>query len=97
MSIFVVISQPTSPATALPESIARHFAERHWRLNDGAWLVAGGGTARDISKTLGLTDQADGAAAINGVVTEVGSYFGRANPEIWSWIKANWEVANGTP
>ncbi len=50
--------------------------------------MAARGAAKEVSDTLGITDGAAGAA----LVFEVASYFGRANPNIWSWIKDNWDA-----
>lgn len=85
MSIFVVVQQNVSgPAGTLA---ARINDVPHYQLAPGVWLVAHIGTARDVCERLGIADGQTGT----GVVTEVASYFGRANPAIWSWIKQNWE------
>lgn len=90
MSIFVVIQQNASgPQGTLADRIAT-LDVPHYQLADGVWLVSNVGTARDTCEKLGIAHGETGT----GVVTEVGSYFGRANPAIWSWIKQNWE---GTP
>lgn len=87
MSIFVVIQQNSSgPGGSLAQRIAT-IGTPHYKLADGVWLVSNAGTARDTSEKLGIAEGETGTA----VVTEVASYFGRANPAIWSWIKQNWE------
>ncbi len=90
MSIFVVIQQNASgPSGTLADAI-RGSNLQNYKLANGAWLVSGAGTAKDISEKLNIPGGAIGTA----VVTEVASYYGRADPAIWSWIKQNWE---GTP
>lgn len=92
MTIFIVVSQPNPNQAKLPASIASVFPNDHLQISDKVWLVASSDSIQDVSKKLGVADGACGAA----VITEVGSYFGRASPNIWSWIKSKWEsTANG--
>lgn len=64
------------------------FPGAHYSLGNGVWLVAGNGTAREISERLGITPDAENGT---GIVLETASYYGRANPAVWSWIKESWE------
>lgn len=87
MSIFVVIQQtPTGPSGSLVGAIHASGLPKY-PLQDDVWLLSRVGTARDLCVALGIEGGENGTA----VVTEVASYFGRANPAIWSWIKTNWE------
>lgn len=86
MPVFAVIRQ-TDPESALLSAIAREFPETHYDLGSGVWLVAGAGTAQEISNKLGITPDANTGT---GVVIEAASYYGRANPAIWTWIKNQW-------
>ncbi|PBN44648.1 hypothetical protein [Sphingobium sp. D43FB] len=85
MTIFTVIRQPGTN-NDLAGAVAEHFASTNYRLNDESWLIATTGTARQVSDILGLSD----GSRASGVVIEVASYFGYANPAIWTWIKNNW-------
>ena len=86
MSIFVVVQQnPAGPNGSLADMIVS-TGLAHYKLQEGVWLVSNEGTARETCEKLGIVDGKTGTA----VVTEVGSYFGRANPAIWTWIKKNW-------
>lgn len=92
MTIFAIIQQPNQNTVNLEPAIKQVYAESNYPLGNGVWLVADKTTAKDVSDKLSITGGENGAA----VVIEVGSYFGRANPAIWSWIKAKWEgSANG--
>jgi hypothetical protein len=55
---------------------------------DKGWLVSTKGTAQELSTRLGVASGENGAA----VIIEIASYFGRANPNIWSWIKGKMEA-----
>jgi len=91
MAIFAVIRQPAGDMGALGRAVQGAYPAKHYVLSDSAWLVAAQGTAIDVSEKIGLGTH--GANA--GVVVEVGSYYGRANPAIWTWIKSNWEASDG--
>ena len=89
MAIYAIISQPNTNAPALKDAITANYPI-HFPMEGGVgWLVATSGPASGISDKLGITNGTAGA----GIVVEVASYFGRANPNIWSWIKTNWEAA----
>lgn len=89
MSVFVVIGQQGANAEKLPAAITTEFATANYPLGNRVWLVAGVGTAHEISTQLGISDGSSGP----GVVLQVDTYYGRANPSIWSWIKEHWESA----
>ena len=86
MAIFAIIKQP-GQADNVGGAIQAHYPVSHYDLGADSWLVAAPTTAQDLSEKLEITSGINGAA----VIAEVASYFGRANPAIWSWIKANWE------
>ena len=90
MAIFAIILQPGANGEHLPHSIATAVGEgKFLKIADGSWLVSDRGTAQDLSGRIGITEDHAGSA----VVLEIASYYGRANPAIWSWIKTNWEGA----
>jgi hypothetical protein len=64
-------------------------------LSQESWLVVNVGAAFDVCRKLGLVksiDEPDADPILgSAVVIEAASYFGRANPAIWSWIKTHWE------
>jgi hypothetical protein len=90
MSIFAIISQPNTNTPKLAGALEANFKGAYIAVEGGgAWLVsATGTTAQQMSEKLGVTSGVNGAA----IIVEVASYFGRANPNIWSWIKANWDA-----
>jgi hypothetical protein len=89
MAIFAVIVQTAPEGDGLAVSVQQHFPDANYQLDGGhGWLVAAKATAQQVSDTLGITNGKVGAA----LVFEVASYFGRANPNIWTWIKGNWEA-----
>lgn len=87
MTLFAIIEQPGDNGTKLGGAIAATYPDSFYYLGDGAWLVSDSATAKDVSDKLSVTGGENGAA----VVVEIASYFGRANPAIWSWMKAKWE------
>ena len=90
MTIFAVINQPGTGATPLATAIRANFPSATYELGDGAWLIATSGTAQTLAERLKIVPNGESGSA---VVLEVGSYYGRANPAIWTWMKTNWETA----
>lgn len=90
MAIFMITSQPGPNSEELAGAIANAVgSENTFPLGNSSWLVSAQGTAQDLSNRIGITEGHAGSA----IVIEAASYYGRANPAIWSWIKANWEGA----
>ena len=91
MPVFAIfrVAQPAKMEAAL----ATHFPENHLKVGDGEWLVAGHGTAKDISDKLQITgtDSKTGAA----IVISIANYYGRATSEIWDWVKSKAETSGG--
>lgn len=85
MPIFAVIGQGFNPN--LGAKLNETLPDSVYDLGGGAWLVSAQGTAKEVSDTVGITTGEAGSA----IVVEVASYFGRANPAIWSWVKVKWE------
>ena len=91
MAIFAIIKQPGLYGEKLGAAIGQRYPDAFYSLSNDAWLVSDIGTAQDVSERLGITSGENGSA----VVIEMASYFGRANPAIWSWIKTMWESPPG--
>jgi hypothetical protein len=92
MTIFAVIKQPGPNSDKLASSVEDTYPQKHYDLGDGSWLIAESGTASDLTTKLGITPEGLNGSAL---VIEVASYYGRANPAIWTWIKTNWEAKGG--
>ena len=88
MAIFLVLQQRPNATEALSKAIHESYPENFYELGDGAWLISDSSTAKAVSDRLGITEGVNGS----GIVVEFASYYGRANPAIWSWIKSKWEA-----
>jgi hypothetical protein len=89
MPVFAVIPQPNPNSAKLPGAVTANFANEYLQLeNEKGWLISAKGTAQELSAKLGVTSGDNGAA----LILEIASYFGRANPNIWSWVKAKMEA-----
>jgi len=87
------LNGPESVA-ALGERIERAYPNRYRKLGDRpAWLVADNVPARGVSEKLEIST---GAGGISALVTSMADYFGRAEPDLWSWIKVQWEAQDGS-
>jgi hypothetical protein len=88
MAVFVVIPQPNARIGGLAPAITSQFADAYFPLEDEkGWLISATSTPQDLSSKLGITDGTNGAA----LIFEIGAYFGRANPNIWNWLKLKLE------
>lgn len=87
MIIFAVLTPSDNPQ--LEAAMASLFPDNYLKVGPGQYLVAGKGTAADISNVLGITDGKNGS----GIVLSTSSYYGRAGNNIWEWMK----VKVGTP
>ena len=88
MAIFAVIRQPGLNSEKLAAAVTSAYPN-HYDLGNGVWLVAERTTAQEISNKLQILPEPTNGSA---VILEAASYFGRANPAIWSWMKSNWEA-----
>jgi hypothetical protein len=97
MPIFVILPQNPDSRAKLPAAVAQAYPDAHKMLADQNWLVAGKGTAQDVSANLGITLKDNAAPGPTGttIVLEVASYYGRATTDIWDWVKAKWEATGG--
>jgi len=71
-----------SDSVMLIEALKTHYPDNHLKVGPGQWLVAGSGTAVDVSNLLGITTGVSGLA----IVSLIGGYFGRAPNNIWEWM-----------
>ena len=90
MGIFAILTAPEN--TALETAISLSYPHDSLKIRSGQWLVAAPSTAKEVSDKLQITDGQNGAA----VVVNVASYFGRAEPTVWEWIRTKWASQNVT-
>jgi hypothetical protein len=81
--LFAVVSPADN--TILGVKVVAAFPTTHFIVSNHHWLiVANGMTAQEVGISLGL----DGTAVGAGIVYATANYWGRANPQIWEWIRA---------
>src|SRR5947208_1744767 len=97
MPIFVLLPQNADAQARLPAAVASAYPDANKKLANNSWLVAGKGTAQDVSANLGITTKDNTGPGPTGttIVLEVASYYGRATSDIWDWVKAKWEATGG--
>jgi hypothetical protein len=63
-------------------------------INESQWLVSTKGTAADVSAKLGVFDprKPHEPPTGNAVIFSTNGYFGRAQTNIWEWIRAKLEA-----
>jgi hypothetical protein len=91
MSVFIIIS-PIASNPKLEATIIEQYPEDFYKLSENQWLVCAGGIAKELSTKLKINDDEGTGPAI---VFSIANYWGRANPNIWEWIKTKWEKSCG--
>ena len=86
MSIFS-ITAPASNAKIGPAIEAR-FPNAFIQAWQGHWFVSAPGTSKEIAAKLDVADGAVGTV----IVVSVDNYWGRANPDVWEWLKSRLET-----
>ncbi len=87
MTIFVIVQQNSDVPNSLQAAIKAAYPNDTYDLGGNSWLISDSITAVEVSNKIGITNGEAGSA----LVVEAASYYGRANPAIWSWIKTKWE------
>jgi hypothetical protein len=82
MAIFVVLTTDESPQFA--QALERVVPGNYFKVADGQWLVSAITTPQKLADALGISEE--GGHTASGIVATIGSYWGRANPEIWQWL-----------
>ena len=90
MAIFAIIKQPNPKQAQLDAEILSMFPDAFRLEGQAGWLISAQTSAQNLSERLHITDGSNGGA----VVVEVSSYFGRANPNTWTWLKEKMEAAS---
>lgn len=76
-------------ATRTPREIGRKIEAEHQgsylAVRDDVWLVDYDGTTRGLAEALGIRKGETGS----GLVLSIGNYSGRANADIWDWLKVH--------
>ena len=88
--LFAILSQ--SNHEKIHAALETKFPSSYLVLFTGQWLlVTSGVTVKEVSDQLGISIGDSGSAV---VIAGTGSYFGRANPEIWEWLKSRLGIPN---
>lgn len=80
MGVFLVV--PTEAAEAIGKTVRENFPSESYSLPRGEWLIAFGGTTRELSDKLGISEGQSGSA----IIVSVMNYWGYASKDIWEWI-----------
>jgi hypothetical protein len=81
MIIYAVLTPAENPQ--LEAVLGLQFPDNYLKIGPGQYLVAGKGTAIEVSNSLGITDGTNGT----GIVLSTSSYYGRAGNNIWEWMR----------
>ncbi len=90
MSVFVVIS-PIQSNPKLRAAIMAKYPSNHYELHENQWLINSATTSREVSENLDINNDDKSLYTGPAVVFAISSYWGRANTELWEWLKVNLE------
>lgn len=86
MGVFLIT--PIAEPDRVGKVVADRFKQDAYSIpRTQSWLVAFGGTTKELSDTLGISDGSVGT----GIIVPVTNYYGRAPTDIWEWIKNRME------
>ena len=89
MSIFVLFR--VTDVEKVKSALVTKFPDDYLEVEAGQFLISSNLSAESVSEKLKITDGTNG----NAIVFAMGSYYGRASTNIWDWIKAKAEKADG--
>lgn len=84
MGLFAITAPSTN--TKIEPAIQAQFPGQYIQAWQGHWFISVQGTAKEIAAKL----DADGPVG-TVIVVSVANYWGRANPDVWEWIKSRAE------
>jgi hypothetical protein len=87
MAIFLV--RVTRGPEAVGNQIKTLVPDDHLALATDTWLIDYPGTTRQLAEALGFLGEAAPSA---GLVVAIDNYSGRANPDVWKWLKQHWSA-----
>jgi hypothetical protein len=94
MTIFAILLPTVNPALA--EAIQRVYPTDHLKISDSNWLVSSAQTVIEVSNALQVSGfEPTFVPKGNAVIFATSSYFGRANTNVWDWIKVKLEGQAG--
>jgi hypothetical protein len=83
MTIFAVIALNQGSIPSLNAQLATKYPSNYFAASPSVWFVAAGGTAKEVSDRLGISEAIPGV-----VVLSVSGYYGRASNNLWEWLAA---------
>ena len=77
-----------SNVPAFEAAVEAKFSGNYLRISENAWLIAGGGTAREVCAALGMPTEPSQPSPFDAVVVGVSGYFGYGPNNVWEWMFA---------
>lgn len=95
MAVFVIIADNDPVIDPINAAIQGAFPEANLRYGTRTWFAyAKSKTAKQIAEDIGIKGEPPPFTGV--VVLQLsGPYWGRANPQVWDWLKTNFEKTDG--
>lgn len=88
MPIFAVIAKTN--ADAVRQRVKEQFADSLYELKSDTWIIDVNTTSTDLADKLGIRNE---PAIGSGLVVAMSGYAGRAENDLWEWLKVHWPKA----
>jgi len=94
MPIFTVATKHEENDDFIKSRIELLFPEDHYDVGRGQWLVAFGGTAKDLYLRIAVPD-GDNPYTLKGTtVFGIAGYFGLTSRDMWEWVATKLQSNN---
>lgn len=87
MQIFLVFSKPDN-ADLVRAAVERVYPDDYFDMQDGRWLVADAGTAKDVFDRLSPAERRADALGQWIMIISILGYWGVWSSNVWEWISA---------
>ncbi|MEW6598038.1 MAG: hypothetical protein AB1429_11150 [Pseudomonadota bacterium] len=88
MPLFVVIAK--RDPTAVREKVKEGFKDSFYELRSDTWIVDAPATSNEIADRVGIRGEPNVGT---GLVVSINGYSGRAENDLWEWLKVHWPKA----
>jgi len=94
MGVYVIVSQ-TYKNSDLENIIKEFYPNDHLAIYDNQWLVYAGESTRVLAEKLKINEDRDKGGTGPAIVFLIGNYWGRAQNNVWEWLKEKMEKDSG--
>jgi hypothetical protein len=88
MPLFAVVAKTN--AEAVRQKAKEQFGDSLYELKPDTWIIDANTTSADLADKLGIRND---PSVGSGLVVAMSGYSGRAETDLWEWLKVHWPKA----